>query len=253
MSEQLNFIHEAEDSLAGFEEINSQTQSIPFIKLAQTLTPEANIQKEQYVQGLKLGEYFNSITKEIIGPAFNFIILKFERIYIEWKPNRGGFVDMHTPSNAERIATDKTFGKWKTGLGNDLTEYYTYIGVIEGREHEGLVVFSLASTAIKAAKDLNKMLTTHVVDDGAGGKKKAMPYYLVFKVTALHKTAGTNDWYVPQFKFDHYINEQQYGLITGERKLLPERKIDYALADNTGGQSENNSGTYVPNPEDDDL
>jgi len=235
--EKLKFIHAAEDALDGFEGINASTVAIPFLKLAQELSPEVKVQKDAYIKDLKLGEFFNSTTKQIYGASFNFIVLKFERIYIEWKPNRGGFVEMHTPENAERIAADKTFGKWKTGAGNDLTEYYTYFGIIEGHEHEGVIVYSMSSTGIKVAKEWNKIMTTHYID----GNKRAMPYYLVFNISSKLKTSGQNEWYTPVIKFDHYINEEQYALITGERKALPNRSADYAQIEGPKTRSEDTS------------
>lgn len=231
----MDFIKEAEDSFEGFEEVTTQTMSIPFVKLAQQLTPHANKKKPEYIDGLEEGMFFMTPGDILLGEEFNFIILKFERVYIEWLADRGGFVGYHTPENAANIATDKTFGKWKTAEGNDLQEYYTYYGLIEGREHEGPVIMSLTSTAIKTAKDLNRIMTTHIMDDG----NKAMPYYLVFTVEANHIEKGANDWYVPKFRFDHYINEKQYEIVTGDRKALPNQQVDFALIEDKSGSNSN--------------
>lgn len=179
---QIDFVNEANDTMEGFEDLTAQTMSIPFIKLAQALTPETNKNKDVYIEGLENGMFFNSSTKEILGEVFQFVILKFERLYIEWLPNRGGFAGYHSPENAERLAVDKTFGKWTTEEGNSLQEYYTYFGLIIGHEKEGVVILSLASSAIKQAKNLNRLMTTHIMDNG----QRAKPYYLVWNVKAMH-------------------------------------------------------------------
>ncbi len=236
--EQMGFINEAVDTMEGFEDLTQQTMSIPFIKLAQALTPEINKNKDVYIEGLDQGMFFNSATKDILGETFKFVVIKFERLYIEWLPNRGGFAGYHSPEHAEEIAADKTFGKWTTAEGNILQEYYTYYGVVIGHEKEGVVVLSLASSAIKQAKNLNRLMTTHIMDNG----KRAMPYYLIWNVKAMHMEKDGNDWFVPSFSFDSYIDEKVYQVTQDERKMLPNKTTDYAQLEDhsasTGNESE---------------
>jgi hypothetical protein len=224
--EQMDFIEEGIDKLEGFEDVNAKTMAIPFIKLAQDLTNETKKQKDVYIEGLETGMFFNAGTQEILGDNFDMIILKFERVYIEWKPDRGGFVSYHTPENAERLATNKLkFGHWKNDVGNEFNEYYTYYGLMAGREEEGLIIFSMASTNIKTAKVLNKVMTTHKMPNG----KIALPYYLIWNVKTANAEKNGQDWFAPKFRFKDYINEQQYNIIIGERKALPDKRVDYAL------------------------
>lgn len=232
-NEQMEFIKQANDTLEGFEDLNAQTMAIPFLKLAQDLTPQTKkAKKDAYIEGLEPGMFFNTASKQIIDVPFIGIILKFERIYIEWLPDRGGFVGYHSPENAERLATDKTFGKWKTADGNDLQEYYTYYLLIEGRENEGPIIFSLTSSAIKIGKSLNRLMTTHIMGNG----ERALPYYLKWTIDASHVEKNGNDWFVPKFTFAGYINEEQYNLIGPERKMLPDKPVDYAQIEDKSGQ-----------------
>ncbi len=234
---QMEFIKEAEDSLEGFNEVNAQTMAIPFLKLAQDLTPQTKkAKKDAYIEGLEPGMFFNSATLENFETALKFIVIKFERIYIEWMPNRGGFVGYHSPEHAESIAENKTFGKWQTADGNDLQEYYTYYGIIVDRESEGPVILSLTSSAIKVAKGLNRLMTTHIMDNG----KRAMPYYLVWNLESVHMEKNENDWFMPKFTFDGYINEEQYNLVSIDRKALPDKPVDYAqIEDRSAGATVN--------------
>lgn len=231
----MDFIKDAVDSLDGFEDLNAKTMSIPFLKLAQDLTPQVKKSRSDvYITGLEPGMFFNSAKKEIIETPFEVIIIKFERIYIEWLPDRGGFAGYHTAENAERLAVDKTFGKWKTEDGNDLSEYYTYYALIVGKENEGPIIFSLTSSAIKIGKDLNRLMTTHMMDNG----NRALPYYLKWKVESAHVEKGGNDWFVPKFSFAGYINEEQYNIIGSERKMLPDKPVDYAAIEDKSAQVE---------------
>ncbi len=212
------------DSMEGFEDITASTMAIPFVRILQKLSPQLNKQKAEYIEGAEEGDWFNTTTKEVYGPEINVIVLKFEHLYIEWKPNRGGFVGYHTPENAERLTVDKTFGAWKTDKGNDLIETFIYMCLIEGHEAEGIVVLSFTSSAIKMAREWNRLMTTHIMQNG----ERALPYYLVWKLSAEYKENEKGSWYAPRVKFLHYVNEMQYKLTSQERKALPSRKVDYA-------------------------
>lgn len=240
----LDYLNDANDSLEGFEEVNSLTMAIPFLKLAQDLTPQLKKSKSNYIEGLKLGDFFNSVTGEIYGSSLKLVILKFERIYLEWLPNRGGLIGYHTPENAQNLAADQTFGKWKTKEGNDLTEYYTYYIVIADHESDGIMIYSLTSTGIKIAKGLNRLMTTHQMENG----KNARPYYLVWDVTSHLTPKGENEYYAPKFIFNSFITAEQHAIVKEERLALPAKQVDYAqISDGSNG-----SGNTVITAEDEE-
>jgi hypothetical protein len=217
-----------EDDLKGFEQINSNTMSVPFIRIIQKGSPQINREKPEFIQGAQAGEWFNTVTKDVYGDAIRLIVLNYDHIYIEWRPDREGFVGYHTVENAERLAVDKTFGKWKTKDGNLLQENYVYMVLIEGHESEGPMVLSLSSTAIKPAREWNRLMMTHMMEQPGGGRVRAKPYYLVWRVETEYKQKKDWDWYIPRPIFDSYVNEQQYMLTKTERLALPEKRVDYA-------------------------
>jgi len=236
--EALGFIADANESMEGFEGINNQTMATPFIKLAQDLSPQTKKTKDQFIKGLETGQFFNDSTNEILSTTFDFIVISFERHYICWKPDRAGMVGYMTVAEATAACVDTTaFGKWKDRDGNDLIEYYTYFGLIAGKETEGMVIVSLTSSSIKYAKELNRALTTHV---NPQSKKRALPFHLVFTVSSKLKTDGVNDWYVWNFQFKDFITAVQYAVVKEERLALPDnkKKVDYAQITDAGKTNE---------------
>jgi hypothetical protein len=222
VDETLKFV-QGTDTMAGFEDLTQQTMAIPFVRILQQLSPQVNKKDPAYVEGAEEGLLFNTITKEVLGSSVSVIALKFERIFIEWKPQRQGLVGYHTPEHAEQIAVDKTFGAWKTKDGNILAETYVYMVLIEGHEKDGIAVISLSSSSIKVAKTWNRLMTTHILSNG----KKAMPYYMVWKFSAEYVSNDKGNWYRPKVEFVRYINANQYLITSNERKTLPpSRNLD---------------------------
>ena len=219
---ELEFINADEDTLKGFEDINNLTMAIPFIKVLQQLSPELNKAKPTFVKEAEVGDFFNTVTKEVYGPSIEVIILKFERIYTEWLPNRGGLVNYHSPADAERVAMNpQKFGGWITNDGNSLQENYIYYLLIVGHESEGVAVISMASSGIKVAKKLNRLLVTHTLANG----QRAFPYYLVWNFNTEYIENDKGNWFTITFEFKGYINEKQYNIIGPERKALPDKKL----------------------------
>jgi hypothetical protein len=239
------FDFDKNDTMEGFEQIDGSTISIPFIRILQKLSPQLDKQKPEYIEGAEEGQVFNTTTRDVYGNEFRCIVLRFEHIYIEWKPNRGGFVKYHSVENAERLAEDTSvFGNWRVNdptkkpeERNILQENYVYMILVEGHENEGPVVLSLASSMLKTAKVWNRLMTTHVMENG----EKARPYYLIWRMKTEYKKNDKGTWYTPNVFFDSYVNAVQYAMTKQERLALPAAKIDYSR------------GLEAPNPEGDVL
>lgn len=225
----LDFIDASSDTFDGFQDINAQTQAIPFLRILQGQTPFLDKKKpDTYINGAEEGMFFNTVTKTLYGAKITLIALNMARVFIEWLPERGGFVGYHTPEHAELIVTEeskKQFGKWRTENGNVLQENYVYLVLVKGHENEGPMVFSLASTMITPAKMWNRMLNTHMVNG-----ERVVPYVLYFSVHTETRTKGKNTWFVPVFTFEDYVPKEIFlQFVRPERKLLPTRTIDYSL------------------------
>lgn len=224
------FLDPSKDGMEGFEGIDPSTMSIPFLKIAQPQGAQTIKGKAEYIDGLEHGMFFNSVTKFVYGEEIEVIVLAFERLFLEWMPDRGGFVAAHSYENADRIATSREFGEWKHGE-NDLVETYTYFVLVVGHEAEGPCVLSLTSTNIPIAKAWNRQMTTTVMSNGI----KARPYYLRFRLRTDFTEKGQFTWYKIRPEFAGYVDESQYAIVKPERAALPDRSVDYAkIEDRTG-------------------
>jgi len=242
VKDQFESFFDANDTAEGFQDINSETMAIPFVKIAQQLSPAMKESKPEYIPGLKQGQFYNSVTKEIYGDKIQVVVGKFDRIYTEWLPKRKGFVGYHTPEEAEDLADDKTFGKWKRSNGNLLQENYVYYVVLIGHEHEKVMIMSLTSTQIKKAKAWNRNLTTTVMPNGVA----ALPYYLRWDLGTVEEHKDGNDWFGVTINFAGLVDEGQYTLVKEERTMIEHKKVDYA-------QIEDSSSSNVEDAEDGDV
>lgn len=221
------------DTADGFEDMDSSTRAIPFIKVVNAMSPELDEANPNFIQGVKQGDIVNSVTHMNYGKALHMVVVKFEHIVTEWKPNRGGFVGYHTPLEGEKLAVDKTFGSWKSKEGNDLVDTYMYYVVIEGHENDGVVVFAADSSDLKEGRKLNAMMSTRFDANG----KRAMGYHQVYNMYTMKTSNDKGSWYKPAYEFVDFIQDEKlYLTVKAVRDALGagDAKVDFNQMQNTG-------------------
>lgn len=221
-----HFKNDNSEPMKGFEGIGATEQAIPFLKLAQPLSPQLSKNKPEFIPGLEEGFFFNSVTKKSYGDSLIVVCGGFEHIYIEWPPVRGkgGPIAYHTPAEASKIAADTSFGNWKTKAGNRLDETYLYYMIVEGEESSGVIVLSLSSTNIPPAKQFNRRLVSTTLPNGA----KAKPFWMKWKLSSVEASNDKGSWHKVSFDLAGYVSESLLLLVNKERESLPEpTKLDY--------------------------
>ena len=146
-----------DDAGAGFEDIDPGDMILPFIKVAQALTPEVD-------EGLcRSGDLLNTVTGEVITGKDGFIFqpCHIHTQFIEWEPRaKGGAMvmkhDPHSATVADAIENNagSDFGKLSVG-DNDLVKTMYVYGLIldsDGLEPEGFAVLSFNQTKLKIVK-----------------------------------------------------------------------------------------------------
>lgn len=172
----------------GLENINLEDQKTPFLVILQILSPPCQRDNDAFVKGAEPGMFFNTALRKLYGRKINVIPLAMKKVWLEWKPNRGGLVDRHEPNS---IPVDKTdFTEWKFN-GNIIQENYMFFCLIEGHFKDGIVILSLASSGIKHAKNWNTM----IVNTKLPGGKPAPIFSSVWELESVKNTNDQGSWY----------------------------------------------------------
>lgn len=150
------------------EELGLKDFSMPFIKLAQSLSDELDNQHEKHIKGLKAGDLFNSVTGEfwptspereegkqdhiIVVPAF------VQPTYVEWTPRAkgGGFIKDHGLADGSAMMDaikaanryDPTTGHPLLDNGNELMETTYWFSLLIEAQLIQQVLFAFQSTGL---------------------------------------------------------------------------------------------------------
>lgn len=153
----------------GFENQTQDDIAIPFLALAQALSPEVQDGDPKQIPGAKIGSLFNTVTRELLPDTVYFVPCTTQHVYVEWVPRDagGGFVDVHQPDSMlvkTARAQAESFNDLKTDEGHELIEtFYIYGLLLDGPEAKTSVspiVIAFTSTKIKKYKALMTKLRT---------------------------------------------------------------------------------------------
>lgn len=223
------------NDVEGYEGLNNSTMAIPFIRVLQSLSPQLKKSKPEYIPEAEEGQICNSVSGRIYEAPLRVVIGKFERLFIEWKPNRGGFVQAHSPetceNNPEYVLNEKY--QLVAANGNILVDTYMYYVLLADFPGEGICVISMSSTQLKEAKKLNRMLMTTFLP---GTAKKALPHFMTWTMDTVEMSNDGGDWYNPRFNFEGFVTQDLLEAVVSERKSLPSKTVDYALLNETAGK-----------------
>lgn len=234
----------SDDGLGGYSQLTADVMSFPFLRVVQDMSPQLKESKPEYIEGIRVGMVFNTITNHFWDTyrdaPLRLIIGKFERYFIEWKPNRGGFVAAHDPTTVEqalrehKLMVGERGGLFDPTTGNKFSDTFVYYVLLPDYMEEGVCLLSLSSTQLKAAKKLNRNLVSTVLP---GSRNRALPHHMVFKLTTPIVKNDKGEWHDVRIEFDSFVTKEMYLNVTEARKELPESRPDFKALE--AAQSEN--------------
>lgn len=177
----------------GFEGADGESFATPFLRILQSNSPQIEEDSDNFIQGGKAGLFFNTVTNELYGKEVNVIPVKFERMFVEWKPNRQGFVGMHSVEEAMAISEPgSVFGsRLHAESGNILQDTHTFYLLIAGYEEEGPLVFPLSSTGIRHSRKWMSMARMLRLPS----RKLAPLYSSIYQLTTVVNENDQGRWY----------------------------------------------------------
>jgi len=180
----------------GTEAITMADIRPPALRIAQAMSPEVKRSEAAYIDGLREGDFFNSITHEIYGegPLELYIVNQLGHRHVEFAPMNegGGVIDFAVPDGDPRteFRSEERDGKL-VRLKPRATKFYDYLVLVvlagvEGAlgRHE-FMTFSLKSTQLKKATTLNTILL--------GSKLPSFAHE--FAVSPVPEKRGTYSYY----------------------------------------------------------
>ena len=141
----------------GADTITADELQMPRLALAQGLSPELDPTSPKYIEDLKVGDAFNSLTSEVYGKRpIEVVIVRVDKPrYIQFdEDNRGQIIDFNVPANDPRTQfTTNEKGETEKPLATKFSEYVALI--LPDKEP---IALSFKGAGLKVAKQLNGLI-----------------------------------------------------------------------------------------------
>lgn len=192
-----------QDAGSGLQNVAAADLSTPMLLVLQANSPQVKRSEGEYIQGATDGMIFNNLTKAIFNGDEGVVVIpcSFEKKYIEWLPNRGGFVAAHEAGTnlKDQVKMVKSpEGKEVPTLpnGNSLIETNQHYALIVGKDGSfEAVIIPMTSSALKASRIWNSLQKKVVLQNSKGQHFTPASYYSTYKLTTKAKTKDKYSWY----------------------------------------------------------
>jgi len=175
----------------GFENLDARDFVIPFLRVLQKMTPQADEDSVEYVEGAQPGLFFNTVNQKVYGKTLSVIPLTFKKTWLEWGPNRGGLIARHEPFSIKVNRTD--FSHWRPmeNPENSIVETMLFFCLLIDHLSDGPLVFPLSKTGVKHGRNWNTQIMMTRLPAG-----QRAPYYSsVWKLETVLNKNDMGSWY----------------------------------------------------------
>lgn len=164
---------------------------IPRLAIAQGLSPQLQRNNPKYIPELKLGELFNTLTREVygVGPLEFSVVRRMPSRWIEFDADRK-VVDPDVPPNDPRTQWRQTPEGRKPPIA---TQFLDFIVVLLGQMEP--IAISCARTGMRAADDLLGLISIRRPKLIAGKFMRLPEFAMKFTVEVGQATGPANSTY----------------------------------------------------------
>lgn len=169
---------------------------VPLIYILQSLSPPVLRQKQEYIPGALAGMFWMRGTKEVVDgeEGIPVILCHMNHLWIEWRQDRGGFVQRHAtkPTDAEWTPDPKNpkKGQWLLENGNYVAETREH-AVVRADTGEAYVLPLSGSNHGPARQWMTNCNRKRV----PGTDLKAALWGYVWRIKTVAASDGEHDWF----------------------------------------------------------
>lgn len=145
------------DGPTGFEEVDSDCTTIPFLKMAQSGTDEAKKGSPVYIPGLEPGMFFCPTSRKVYGDRIELVIVRFYRQYVVYESREpdSKFMGTMSPEQFKSVIEPTAIRERSFHLDSEGHRYVdtrNFVVFVHGHYNDGLMLLSLSSTGIAPSK-----------------------------------------------------------------------------------------------------
>ena len=187
---------------AGFENVDSKSLALPFLKVLGQLSPQVTQGDSQFMAEARAGMIYNTVTDELYDgqKGIHVIPCYYKLEYIEWRDRDKGAVAPVNVYPADSDIMSKTTrgddGKDRLENGNYIEETASHYVMVVEEEKSSTALITMKSTQRKKSKKWNSMMMSlrQKRKDGKGFFKPA-PFTQQYNMRTVLEKNNLGSWF----------------------------------------------------------
>lgn len=213
-----------QDAGAGADNVGAKDLAIPFLVILQSMSPQVDKKKPEYIKGAEAGWIINTVTQELFKDeaVLKLIPCYYEQKLIEWQPREtgGGLVNIYDIGDpiAQKATRDPATNRDLLPNGNILvtTSQHYVLHVREDGSYTPAVV-SMSSTQLKHSKRWNSLMANIKLKGANGQTFTPATFSHVYNMKVQGETNNKGSWYGWQVETDGPVKD--LGLYTAAKSF----------------------------------
>jgi hypothetical protein len=180
----------------GTENVKSKDVLIPRLVILQSMSPQVNKKKAEFIEGAEIGDFCNVATGDLYKEKILVVPCHFETSYIEWTKNRGGLAGNHG-SDPKILSQTIKNDKFENVLpnGNIVQEQAQWYCLLQEGASWNRVFFPLKSTNMKHSKKWLTLVQSETVQLPSGEMWKPPMFWRSWNLIIVDASNDQGDWF----------------------------------------------------------
>ena len=223
----------------GAENATQDDLLMPFISIAQALSPQLDSSEPNYIEGLEQGMFFNSATGQVYGKEITVVPTYFERKWLEFKVREegGGLVEIHDSYDEKALTRRDDMNRSINDEGNQIVDSRSFYCMVFSDGNMEPAVISMKATQAKKARQWMTLIRNEQWTSDSGRRFTAPMFANTYNLSSIKEKNDKGSWYgYVVSKGDSMLPEdcdERFNAAHDFYKLLKSGgvKVDYAAED----------------------
>jgi hypothetical protein len=180
---------------AGLENVGSNDILIPRLTILQSLSPQLNKKKAEFIEGSEIGSIVDVGTGEMFPEGVLFLPVHYRKEYLEWAPRASGqgLVKVHSDASILDQAPRNDRNQNVLPNGNYIAETAQWFGLNLTADRRKCFI-PMASTQLKKSRKWMTLATSERLKRPDGSEFAAPLFYRSYKLTTGTESNSQGEW-----------------------------------------------------------
>lgn len=180
---------------AGMEDVSSKDVIIPRLTLLQTLSPQLNKKKGEYIEGADIGMICDLGTGDLFPDDLLFLPVHYRKDFLEWAPRSTGkgLIAIHTDPRVLDTCKKDEKNKMVLPNGNYIAETAQWFGLNLSAGRRPCYI-PMTSTQLKRSRKWMTMAIGEKLVRADGSEFAAPLFYRVYRLSSATDSNAEGEW-----------------------------------------------------------